>query len=196
MARIRPSKQGQDNGEPGPGGAEPPVPGKKKGKKSKEPKAQARPRQQPRNEKAGSVTKSVQEGRSRRFFGEMIAELKKVTWPNRAQLFSATAVVIIFVALYVIRGLPTWFLYRRALPNVGERTRFSLYVATGLPIIIALVTVEIADGVMTERSGSALIGAGALTVLVFPLVGDIIARRQRRTSGSTGSDQDRAAKTA
>ncbi len=109
---------------------------------------------------------------------------------------SLGVVVIIFVALYVIRGLPTWFLYRRALPNVGERTRFSLYVATGLPIIIALVTVEIADGVMTERSGSALIGAGALTVLVFPLVGDIIARRQRRTSGSTGSDQDRAAKTA
>ena len=102
MARIRPSKQGQDNGEPGPGGAEPPVPGKKKGKKPKEPKAQARPRQQPRTEKTGSVTKSVQEGRSRRFFGEMIAELKKVTWPNRAQLFSATAVVIIFVAVVAI----------------------------------------------------------------------------------------------
>ena len=80
-----------DADEPGPGGAEPPAPRKKKAKKGDQPKAQPRPRQQARNEKAGSVTKSVQEGRSRRFLGETVAELKKVTWPNRAQLFQATA---------------------------------------------------------------------------------------------------------
>ena len=44
----------------------------------------------------------MQEGRSRRFLGEVIIELKKVTWPNRAQLFQATAVVIIFVAVVAI----------------------------------------------------------------------------------------------
>ena len=65
-------------------------------------RAQPRPRQQARNEKAGSVTKAVQEGRSRRFLGETITELRKVTWPNRAQLFQATAVVIIFVAVVAI----------------------------------------------------------------------------------------------
>ena len=102
MARIRPST-GQESGEPGPGGAEPPVPGKKKKKDAGDKaKAQPRPRRQPKNEKAGSVTKSVQEGRSRRFLGETITELKKVTWPNRAQLFQATAVVIIFVAVVAI----------------------------------------------------------------------------------------------
>jgi preprotein translocase subunit SecE len=101
MARIRPSK-GQESGEPGPGGAEPPVPGKKKKDSGDKPKAQPRPRRQPKTEKTGSVTKAVQEGRSRRFFGETITELKKVTWPNRAQLFQATAVVIIFVAVVAI----------------------------------------------------------------------------------------------
>jgi preprotein translocase subunit SecE len=101
MARIRPSK-GQTSGEPGPGGAEPPpVPGKKQ-KKSSGQRAQARPRQQPRSEKAGSVTKSVQDGRSRRYVGEVATELKKVTWPNRSQLFQATAVVLIFVAIVAI----------------------------------------------------------------------------------------------
>ncbi len=109
MARIRPSK-GQTSGEPGPddtgpGGAEPPpVPKRRRNKKSSGggQKAQPRPRQQPKNEKSGAVTKSVQEGRSRRYVGEVVTELKKVTWPNRAQLFQATAVVLIFVAIVAI----------------------------------------------------------------------------------------------
>lgn len=108
MARIRPSK-GQTSGEPdpdatGPGGAEPPpVPGRRKKKSSdSQPKAQPRPRQQAKNEKSGTVTKSVQESRSRRYVGEVVTELKKVTWPNRAQLFQATAVVLIFVAVVAI----------------------------------------------------------------------------------------------
>ena len=109
MARIRPSK-GQTSGEPdpdetGPGGAEPPpVPGRRRNKSSGggQAKAQPRPRQQPKNEKSGAVTKSVQESRSRRYVGEVVTELKKVTWPNRAQLFQATAVVLIFVAIVAI----------------------------------------------------------------------------------------------
>ena len=51
---------------------------------------------------SGAVTKSVQESRSRRYVGEVVTELKKVTWPNRAQLFQATAVVLIFVAIVAI----------------------------------------------------------------------------------------------
>ena len=109
MARLRPSK-GQTSGEPdpdetGPGGAEPPpVPGRRRNKSSGggQAKAQPRPRQQPKNEKSGAVTKSVQESRSRRYVGEVVTELKKVTWPNRAQLFQATAVVLIFVAIVAI----------------------------------------------------------------------------------------------
>ena len=109
MARIRPSK-GQTSGEPGPdetgpGGAEPPpVPSRRRNKKSSGggQKAQPRPRQQAKNEKSGAVTKSVQESRSRRYVGEVVTELKKVTWPNRAQLFQATAVVLIFVAIVAI----------------------------------------------------------------------------------------------
>ena len=108
MARIRPSK-GQTSGEPGPdetgpGGAEPPpVPSRRRNKKSSGgQKAQPRPRQQAKNEKSGTVTKSVQESRSRRYVGEVVTELKKVTWPNRAQLFQGTAVVLIFVAIVAV----------------------------------------------------------------------------------------------
>ena len=39
------------------------------------------------------------QGRLRAFVGESAAELKKVEWPGRRQLFSATVVVIIAVAV-------------------------------------------------------------------------------------------------
>ena len=37
--------------------------------------------------------------RTRDFFGEVVEELKKVTWPDVAQLKSATGVIIIFVLI-------------------------------------------------------------------------------------------------
>ena len=59
----------------------------------------ARPGPQARTPKAGSVTKAVQQGRFARFSQEVVAELKKVSWPNRSQLTQATAVVILAVAI-------------------------------------------------------------------------------------------------
>ena len=61
--------------------------------------ARARPGPQARAPKAGSVTKAVQQGRLTRFTQEVIAELKKVSWPTRPQLLQATLVVIVAVAI-------------------------------------------------------------------------------------------------
>jgi preprotein translocase subunit SecE len=41
----------------------------------------------------------MQQGRFSRFFQEVVAELKKVSWPTRNQLMQATAVVIVAVAI-------------------------------------------------------------------------------------------------
>ena len=59
----------------------------------------ARPGPQARTPKAGSVTKAVQRGRFTRFSQEVVAELRKVSWPNRQQLTQATVVVIVAVAI-------------------------------------------------------------------------------------------------
>jgi preprotein translocase subunit SecE len=59
----------------------------------------ARPGPQAKTPKAGSVTKAVQQGRLPRFFQEVVAELKKVSWPTRTQLIQATTVVIVAVAI-------------------------------------------------------------------------------------------------
>ena len=98
-----------------------------------------------------------------------------------------------FVYILIARGLVQYLLYRRAIPDRRERARFSLLVATGLPIIVAVTSIEVDAGVMLESNAAALVGAGALTVLVFPLVGNALVGR-RRTEGAP--DQERAANTA
>lgn len=86
--------------------------------------------------------------------------------------------VVFFVLLMAVRGLPQYVLYRRALPDNRERWQFSFYIATGLPLLVAITTIEVRNGHMLPENAAALVGAGALSVLVFPLVGDRINRRR------------------
>ena len=89
-----------------------------------------------------------------------------------------------FVLLFLCRGLPQLLVYRRAIPDLRDRWRFSLYVATGLPIIIAVTTLEVANGTMSQTTAASLVGAGALTVLVFPTVARLLERRQDRAAAT------------
>jgi Kef-type K+ transport system membrane component KefB len=76
-----------------------------------------------------------------------------------------------FVVAFLIllaRGVPQFFVYRNAIPVTRDRIRFSLYVATALPIIVAVTTVQVEAGVMSEADAATLVGAGALSVLLFP----------------------------
>jgi Kef-type K+ transport system membrane component KefB len=88
-----------------------------------------------------------------------------------------------FVLIILVRGVPQFFVYRKALPDPRERGRLSLYIATALPIIVAVTSLQVEAGLMDSQEAAALVGAGALTVLVFPL----LAQRLGRKSG-TGSE--------
>ncbi|HEY7455964.1 MAG TPA: cation:proton antiporter [Solirubrobacterales bacterium] len=83
---------------------------------------------------------------------------------------SNLAMVPIFLAALVIaRGLPA-LLYRGLL----DRRRVSaaaLMQATSLPFIVAATAIGQSLGLVTAAEAAALIGAGLLSVLVFPLVG-------------------------
>ena len=96
-----------------------------------------------------------------------------------------------FCYIVVARGLVQYVLYRRAIPDRRERARFSLLVATGLPIIVAVTSIEVSAGVMLPQNAAALVGAGALTVLVFPLLGNWLVRNQP----APAPDQERAENT-
>ena len=82
-----------------------------------------------------------------------------------------------FLLIIIVRAVPQLFVYRWALPDLRERTRLSLYIATALPIIVAVTTLQVDAGLMDSQEAAALVGAGALTVLVFPLLAQRLGRK-------------------
>ena len=72
-------------------------------------------------------------------------------------------------------------------------TRWTLTfdVATGLPMIVAITALQVDDGLMLPENAAALVGAGALCVLVLPLLGDRLGRgaapERERVSATGGS---------
>ncbi|WP_435969970.1 cation:proton antiporter [Streptomyces sp. Qhu_M48] len=76
----------------------------------------------------------------------------------------------IFLLLFlVVRGGPIWFLAPRDLDR-RERGGLVLYGSTALPLVVAITTIGVDDKAMTAGEAAALVGAGMLSVLVFPLV--------------------------
>jgi Kef-type K+ transport system membrane component KefB len=92
--------------------------------------------------------------------------------------------VVFFLLLLVVRGLPSLLVYRRALP-VRERFEMTFIAATSMPLLIALAEIGLSDGVMIPANAAALVGAGVLSVLFFPSIAGAIAHR-----GSAPADQD------
>jgi Kef-type K+ transport system membrane component KefB len=85
------------------------------------------------------------------------------------------AKLALFIALLlVVRGLPTFVLARRALPVEGERRALALYASTGLPLIVAITTLGIAAGEMRTDTAAGLVGAGMVSVLVFPMLAGVV----------------------
>ena len=86
--------------------------------------------------------------------------------------------LVFFVLLLVVRGVPALFLYRRDLP-VAERVQMMLLTATSLPLLVALAEIGLRNGTMLRENAAALVGAGVLSVLVFPMAAVAIERRRR-----------------
>lgn len=87
--------------------------------------------------------------------------------------------VLFLVLLLLVRGVPQLLVYRHAIPDFAERARFSLYVATGLPIIVAVTSIGMINGIMRPEVAASLVGAGALSVLIFPLLADLLRPRTK-----------------
>ena len=55
--------------------------------------------------------------------------------------------------------------------------------ATALPLLVALAEIGLRNGTMLRENAAALVGAGVLSVLVFPMVAVMIERRRRAGEG-------------
>lgn len=86
----------------------------------------------------------------------------------------------VFAALLLlVRGVPALFVYRSVL-SASERTSLMFLQATALPLLVVITQIGVQTQQMRPENATALVGAGMLSVLVFPLVGFAILDRSRR----------------
>jgi Kef-type K+ transport system membrane component KefB len=88
---------------------------------------------------------------------------------------STLALVPVVLVLFVlVRGLPAT-LAAPPTASIRDRVAIAFFGATGLPIIVAVTAIGVDAGALTSSTAAALVGAGMLSVLVFPM----LALRQR-----------------
>lgn len=95
-----------------------------------------------------------------------------------ALLGSADAIVMVpifLAALLVIRGLPA--LMYRALLGTRRTVIAALFQATSLPFIVAATAIGLELDLVDGAEAAALVAAGLLSLLVFPLAGLTLLRR-------------------
>jgi Kef-type K+ transport system membrane component KefB len=79
--------------------------------------------------------------------------------------------VPLFTGLFLLtRALPTWAFFRGVLTRVQARS-LAVLSATGLPIIVVITSLGVQEGRMKPQNAAALVAAGMLSVLVYPLAG-------------------------
>jgi hypothetical protein len=89
---------------------------------------------------------------------------------------SAPLRVLLFTALMLlVHVVPAQLLYRKVL-DPRERWQLSLITSTALPLLVAISEIGLRNGTMLPANAAALVGAGVLTVLVFPAVAVVLRR--------------------
>lgn len=117
------------------------------------------------------------------FFIPVFFVASGMTLDVRSIIANPLRLFVFFVLLLVVRGLPSLLVYRHALP-VRQRVEMTFITATTMPLLIALAVIGLSDGVMIPANAAALVGAGVLSVLVYPSIAAMVARRGRAAAGA------------
>jgi Kef-type K+ transport system membrane component KefB len=94
--------------------------------------------------------------------------------------------VPVFAVLFLLtRGVPTWAFFRSILTK-AETSALAILASTGLPLIVVITTIGVDEHRMKPQNAAALVAAGMLSVLVYPIVG---MRRlpKEHVSGASGA---------
>jgi Kef-type K+ transport system membrane component KefB len=123
------------------------------------------------------------------FFIPLFFVASGMTLDIRSIAQAPARLLVFFVLLLLVRGVPALFLYRRDLPAT-QRVQLMLVTATALPLLVALAEIGLRNGTMLHENAAALVGAGVLSVLVFPTVAVAIGRRQRAQERPEAASQE------
>ena len=93
---------------------------------------------------------------------------------------ASLALVPGFTLLFLFtRGVPAMLLYRNRLP-LGDRVSLALFSAAALPLLVAITQIGLDTHTMRTEVAVSLVGAGMLSVLVYPLLALVRHRRTER----------------
>jgi Kef-type K+ transport system membrane component KefB len=112
---------------------------------------------------------------------------------NLGSLLESTNALLrvpLFLALFLlIRGSPSLLFYRNDLEK-SERLPFILYISTALPLVVAITDIGVATGRMRSENAAALVGAGMVSVLLFPLLALALRKRAGAAQPGPGRGDD------
>jgi Kef-type K+ transport system membrane component KefB len=103
-----------------------------------------------------------------------------LTFDLDALVHDSTALVylvVFLVLLLILRGLPGLLSAPVGATGV-ERRALVLMAATGLPIIVAVTAIGTEHGELPSAIAAALVGAGMLSVLLYPMLATLMLGRQ------------------
>ncbi|HEV3379028.1 MAG TPA: cation:proton antiporter [Thermoleophilaceae bacterium] len=104
-----------------------------------------------------------------------------------AEASNLAMVPVFLAALLLVRGLPA-LLYRRVL-DARRTVVAGILQATSLPFIVAATAIGLELGLIDDAESAALIGAGLLSVLVFPVAGLAVLRGGEPAAAVAGRHQ-------
>jgi Kef-type K+ transport system membrane component KefB len=97
---------------------------------------------------------------------------------------------VVLVVLVIVRGVPSML----AVPEGStrrDRLSMALLGATALPIIVAVTAIGVDEGILSTAAAALLVGAGMLSVLLFPLLA-MSVRGERRVGAVAPVEDDLA----
>ncbi|AYG78117.1 hypothetical protein DWB77_00224 [Streptomyces hundungensis] len=91
----------------------------------------------------------------------------------------------VFLLLFLLlRDAPAWLLAPPRDLARRERTSLMLYCTTCLPLVVAITTIGVDDGVLEKGEAAALVGAAMLSILILPpLALKVLPPHQPRPTG-------------
>jgi len=98
------------------------------------------------------------------------------------------ALTTLFLVLLVVARGASALLWLRALGR-RQTSALALFGATGLPLIVAVVTIGTARGAVSSSTGASLVGAGMISVLAYPLLAGWISSGERPAGESPDSSE-------
>jgi Kef-type K+ transport system membrane component KefB len=107
-----------------------------------------------------------------------------ITFDLHALLASPSAILrvpVFLLALLAVRGVPA-LLYRRLVGGRGAAAA-GLLQATSLPFIVTATQIGMAVGAISHSKGAALVAAGLLSVLIFPVTSLSLLRGRTASQG-------------